>query len=434
MSAQRTLLRNALAVPVISEPRYADIVVLDGNIAALAAPDSTGSFDGVVVECAGCVVMPGLINAHLHPELHVLKGIVEERGLHEWEDAEHFEAAISFLSSSEGRSCQQAAIRASIADCVLTGTTCIATYGVTTGADDVAAEVLSELGVRGHLTIRDIEFKPVGEMGRPAHQMSPPRMYRLHAEEALNEAELTAAAAAHDRGERLVMHAAETEHRLSLVRAAFGTTTIRLLARYGLLSPRMLLSHAVYVDAEERALLAAHNVPVVSSPSAEMKLADGLAPIVEMMALGITVALGTDCAICNNSDDMFLEMRQMGLSQKLKYGAHAVSAEQILLSATGHGARALGVEDRLGALAEGMAADLIVVDTNNARLQPLLVHNQFSNVAANLVYAATGQDVTDVMIGGRWIVRDRELQSADANTIWRELRTAAHVLYDRILR
>jgi cytosine/adenosine deaminase-related metal-dependent hydrolase len=75
-----------------------------------------------------------------------------------------------------------------------------------------------------------------------------------------------------------------------------------------------------------------------------------------------------------------------------------------------------------------------VVDTNNARLQPLLVSNQFSNVAANLVYAATGQDVTDVMIGGRWIVRNRELQTADSNTIWRELRTAAHVLYDRILK
>ncbi len=433
MSVTRTLLRNALAVPVVSEPRYADITIVDGRIAQLSAPDDNAEFDGDVIDCAGDVVMPGLVNAHLHPDLHVLKGLVEERGLHEWEDAEHYEAAISFLSSEEGRTCQRAAIRASIADCVLTGTTCIATYGVTTGAEHVASAALAELGVRGQLTIRDIAFAPVNGM-RPGHEMDPPRMYRLHAEEALDVAELNAAAAAHDRGERLVMHAAETEHRLRLVREAFGTTTVRLLHRYGLLSPRMLLSHAVYVDGEERALLAQHKVPVVSSPSAEMKLADGLAPIVDMMALGMTVALGTDCAICNNSDDMFLEMRQMGLSQKLKYGAHAISAEQILLSATLHGARALGLEGEIGALAPGMRADLIVVDTHNARLQPLLVRSEFSNVAANLVYAATGQDVTDVMIDGRWVVRDRTLQTAPAETIWRELRGAAHVLYDRILR
>jgi 5-methylthioadenosine/S-adenosylhomocysteine deaminase len=258
-------------------------------------------------------------------------------------------------------------------------------------------------------------------------------MYRLHAEEALTSAELTAAAAAHRRGERLVMHAAETEHRLKLVVEAFGTTTIRLLDRWALLSERTLLSHAVHVDQEEIRMLALNRVAVVSSPSAEMKLSDGLAPIVDMMHAGVTVALGTDCAICNNSDDMFLEMRQLGLSQKLRYGADVLSAEQILLSATVHGARALGFEGQLGAIAEGMRADLVVIDVDNPRLQPLLTGGKFNNVAANLVYAATGQDVTDVMIDGRWIVRERALQTADAQTIWQDLRAAAHELYERIL-
>ena len=424
-----TILRNALIVPVVDRPHYGDITIADGRIVRVG--EAPGDFEGDVVACNGRIVMPGLINAHLHPELHVLKGIVEELDLHAWDNAEHLDAALLLLASEEGRYIQRAAIRASIADCVLSGTTCISTYGVTDGADDTCAEILAEIGVRGFVTIRDVEFTPITG-GRPAHSLQPPRMYRLHAEEALTAAELTAAAVAHRRGERLVMHAAETEHRLKLVVDAFGTTTIRLLDRWGLLSERTLLSHAVHVDHEEIGLLALNGVAVVSSPSAEMKLSDGLAPIVDMMRAGVTVALGTDCAICNNSDDMFLEMRQMGLSQKLKYGAHAMSAEQILLSATVNGARALGFEGELGAIAEGMRADLVMIDIDNPRLQPILTGEKFCNVAANLVYAATGQDVTDVMIDGRWIVRDRALQTADAHTIWQDLRVAARDMYERI--
>src|SRR5690606_11555351 len=137
------------------------------------------------------------------------------------------------------------------------------------------------------------------------------------AEEALTTAELEAAASAHARGERIVMHAAETRHRIELVRSAFGLTTVRLLDHYGLLSGRMLLSHAVHVDEEERAMLARSGACIIASPAAEMKLADGIAPITTYLDAGMTVALGTDSAVCNNGNDMFLECRQLGLSQKL---------------------------------------------------------------------------------------------------------------------
>jgi len=304
----------------------------------------------------------------------------------------------------------------------------VAAYGVTVGADEVTAREMIELGLRGAVTVRDVHFAPVDV---PAGM--PPRIYRLHAEEALTTAELEAAARAHERGERIVMHAAETQYRIRLVRERFGTTTVRLLERYGLLSPRVLLSHALYVDEEEQALLAERGVIVISSPAAEMKLSDGIAPIAEYLARGITVALGTDTAVCNNSNDLFLEMRQLGLVQKLRYGADAVPADQILRAATRNGARALGAEREFGMLVEGASADLILVDTANPRLQPLVHRDGYSNVVANLVYAATGQDVTDVMIAGRWVVQDRRLLTADAPALWKELERAAAHLYDRIL-
>ena len=379
-------------------------------------------------DCSGHILLPGLVNAHLHPELHVLKGAVEELNLHDWDDAEHFDDALALLSSPEGAWIQRAGIRAALADCLLTGTTCVAAYGVTVGADEVTAREMVELGLRGVVTVRDVHFAPVDTPpGMPS------RIYRLHAEEALTTAELEAAARAHERGERIIMHAAETQYRIRLVRERFGTTTIRLLERYGLLSPRMLLSHALYVDEEEQALVAERGAAVISSPAAEMKLSDGIAPIAEYLARGVTVALGTDTAVCNNSNDLFLEMRQLGLVQKLRYGADAMPAEQILRAAARGGAQALGAAGEFGVIAEGASADLILVDTANPRLQPLVHRDGYSNVVANLVYAATGQDVTDVMIAGRWVVQDRRLLTADAPAIWQELERAAVHLYDRIL-
>jgi 5-methylthioadenosine/S-adenosylhomocysteine deaminase len=414
------------------------VAVADGRIAALGEPwDLRQRFPAAErFDCAHRLLLPGLVNAHLHPEMHVLKGIVEDMGLHAWASAFPFNRALALLGTREGRWIQRAGIRAALAEALLTGTTRVGTYGVTVGGDMVAAEELAAIGLPGHVTIRDVAFLPARGPGGaphvPASELRPPRMYRLHAEEALTQSELRAASEAHARGERIVMHAAETRHRITVASKSFGMSTVRLLESYGLLSERVLLSHAVYVDEEERALLAERRVPIVSSPSAEMKLSDGIAPIHDYLARGITVALGTDSAICNNSGDLLLECRQLGLSQKLACGPEALRAGQVLRCATAGGAAALGEASERGTISTGLAADLILLDTRNTRLQPLLHNSEFSNLAANVVYAATGQDVTDVMIGGRWVVRGRKLLTADQDEISAELGRAASRLHERI--
>lgn len=403
------------------------VAVVGDRIAAVGAPDDVRARHPAaeVLRCDGRILLPGLVNAHLHPELHLLKGMLEELDLHGWNEVEHFEGALAVLSAPEGRWLQRAAIRAALADSLLTGTTTVQIYGITRGADIVAAEEAAALGLHGEITLRDPTFAP-------APPDTPPHRFRVHAEEALTPGELAAAAAAHARGDALVMHAAETEHRIAAAIQRFGTTTIRLLDRHGLLSPRTLLSHAVHTDDEERALVARSGAPIVSSPSAELKLSDGIAPVTDYLARGCTVALGTDAAVCNNSNDMFLEMRQLGLVQKLRYGADAITAEQILRIATRGGARALGREAGTGALVEGGPADLVLLDAHNLRLQPLVHRPDFSNLAANLVYAATGQDVTDVMVAGAWRVRDRRLLSAQLDGVVADLGRAAAFLYDQI--
>lgn len=434
------LLEDALVVTMDDAGTIGDgsVAVRGGAIAAIGdAGELRRAFpDAERVDCAGRILMPGLVNAHLHPEAHVLKGLVEELDLHGWTGAARFDRALAFLGEAPTRWVQMAAVRACLADCLRTGTTCVATYGVTVGGDDAAAAVLAELRLRGHITIRDIAFAPAaGPAGVPvvpAYRLDPPRLYRLHAEEALTAGELEAAAAAHARGERLVMHAAETRRRVALAEDTFGATTIRLLQRYGLLSERVLLSHAVHVDAEERELLARAGAPVIASPSAELKLSDGIAPFADYLERGVTVAVGTDSAVCNNGNDMLLECRQLGLTQKSVAGAHALPADRILRCATRDGARALGESERYGRIAVGLSADLIVVDIRNPRLQPLVHRPEFSNVAANLVYAATGQDVADVLVRGNWAVRDHALVVADEDRILEDLVRAAGALHDRL--
>ncbi len=423
------VLAGALVVTCDDDARVAplDVVVAGEHIVAVLER-GTPVPGARRVECRGRILMPGLVNAHLHPELQILKGAVEERSLHGWAEADHFDGALAVLDSPEGAPLQRAAIRAAFADCLLTGTTRLSAYGITRGANEIAAEELGRLGLRGEVTVRDVAFAPLPDGAAP-------HRYRVHAEETITDAELSAAAAALGRGAALVMHAAETAQRLQLARERFGTTTIRLLQRFGLLGPRTLLSHAIHVDEEERELLARTGTPVVSSPTSELKLADGIGPVGDLAARGGVVALGTDAAVCNNSNDMFLEMRQLGLVQKLRYGAEAVPAEQILRMATRGGAVALG-GTRSGAIAPGWAADLVLVDARSVRLVPLVHRRDYSNVAANLVYAATGEDVTDVMVAGEWRVRRRRLLAADGtplDALVRELGRAATHLYDRIL-
>jgi 5-methylthioadenosine/S-adenosylhomocysteine deaminase len=407
---------------------FLTVVTQRDRIAAIDTPDGARLRfpDADRFDAAGTVMMPGLINAHLHPESQLLKGWVEGLGLHGWRRATHFNRALTLLGSDAGRTLQRTAVRAALADCLLSGATTVATYGMTVGADQVAADALEELGLNGHVTIRDIGFTPFSAV--PAWTARPPRMYRLHAEEALTEAELAAAADAAARGERIVMHAAETRIRQRLARRMFGATTVRLLARFGLLSPRLLLSHAVHIDAEERALLVEHDVGIVASPAAEMKLADGVAPFVDLIRAGVPVAIGTDSALCNNGNDMLVEARMLGLSQSLRYGAGALSPAALLRCATVHGARVLGETDVRGRIVVGLAADLVLIDVRNPRLQPLLVGAPVDNVCANLVYAATGSDVRDVMVGGCWRVLRGALVDLDASALWAELADAGQTL------
>jgi cytosine/adenosine deaminase-related metal-dependent hydrolase len=175
------------------------------------------------------------------------------------------------------------------------------------------------------------------------------------------------------------------------------------------------------VRAEEQRQIVASKTTIAHCPSANLKLASGVAPIPELVAAGARVALGADGAPCNNNLDGFVEMRLAGLVHRPRLGPAALPAQTILALATRGGARALGLEAELGSLEPGKRADLAVVDVSGIPQAPLGAGDPYST----LVYATSSRDVRDVIVDGRMVVEDRVLRTLDRDEVIARARAAA---------
>jgi 5-methylthioadenosine/S-adenosylhomocysteine deaminase len=234
--------------------------------------------------------------------------------------------------------------------------------------------------------------------------------------------------AAHEKLERLgmtrTMHLAETDWRVNMVKTKYKLTPIEYLYANKILNNRFIGSHVVHASDKEIGQLKETGTAVVNTPLCEMKIADGIAPIPEMVRQGVNVCLGTDGAMWNNSSDIFREMKGMALLHSINSGTRSLSVQDILSMATINGARAFGVDEELGTIEIGKLADFILVETTAPHMQPLRL-GRYENVLSNLVYCATGSDVTDVFIGGRRIVENYILKSIDLRAITAKVQQAS---------
>jgi cytosine/adenosine deaminase-related metal-dependent hydrolase len=207
-------------------------------------------------------------------------------------------------------------------------------------------------------------------------------------------------------GARLHTHASEQAAEIAVVRRERGMDNISYFHKLGLCGPRSTLAHCVHATTEERMILARSGTHVAHCPSSNLKLGSGIAPVPEMLAEGISVALGADGAPCNNDLDAFVELGLAALLHKPRVGPAGMTALQALELATLGGARALGLEKEIGSLEPGKRADLIVVDVRAPHTTP-----RFDPVST-LVYSARSSDVRHVIVDGRVLVRDGGLTEA----------------------
>jgi 5-methylthioadenosine/S-adenosylhomocysteine deaminase len=414
-----------------------DLFVQDGRIRAIG--DVRDARAERVINAAGGYLLPGFIQTHVHLCQTLFRGYADDLALLDW-----LRQRIWPMEAAHTATSLAAAARLAAAELLLGGTTTVLTME-TVHETDAVFDALEPMGLRavvGKCMMDADAAVPARLLERTSQSIedSLALATRWHgrANGRLQVAfaprfalscsrELLEAVADLSRERRLLVHTHASENRdeIAIVRARTGKANIAYLDEVHLASPRLCLAHCVWVDETDQDLLAARDVKVLHCPGSNLKLASGIAPVVDLRARGISVSLGADGAACNNQLDMFAEMRLAAGLQAVTRGAGALRAVDVLKMATCEGARALGLQDEIGAIEVGKRADLIVIDRDRPHLatspEPI----------SAVVYSARPSDVRITVVDGEVVVDDFRLVREDLPAIVANARAEAKALAAR---
>ncbi len=396
--------------------READVLV-DRETGTIREVGTDVDADGERLDATGALVMPGLVNAHTHVAMTLLRGYADDKPLEEWlrEDVWPIEGVMTADDVEAG-----AAL--GVVEMIRSGTTAFADMYFEV---DRVADVVERAGVRarlGHGAVTvgkeetaaradvaesvDVAVELDGAADGRIRTAFMPHSLTTVGEPFLREGLERAAEA----GVPVHLHANETTDEVDPIVEERGLRPLAYADELGLLEASTFLAHGVHVDESEIELLAESGASVVHCPASNMKLASGMAPVQRLREAGVTVALGTDGAASNNDLDPFDELRDAAMLGKLAADdASAVPAEAVVEMATAAGAEALGLPG--GRIEAGAAADFAVVDLSAPHLTPT------HDVVSHLAYAARGSDVRHTVCDGRVLMRDREVLTLDVDAV-----------------
>ncbi len=372
------------------------------------------------IDAADGIIAPGLINTHTHAPMSLLRGIADDLTLQDWLEKFIFPAEAKHVNADFVRW----GTRLACLEMMLGGTT---TYTDMYYFEEVIAEATKEAGMRAVLGQTVIGF-PVADAKTPADALARTekffQKYRKdplitpavapHAAYTNSDETLKSCRALANRYELpLIIHLSETKRENDEMIAKRGMTPTKLLESLGVLEGRTLAAHGIWLDDGDLEILKRRNTGLAHCPSSNMKLASGIANVSKILGMGIPMGLGPDGPAGSNNDfDMFEEMDLAAKLAKVStMNPQALPAMQALEMATITGARALGMDKQIGSLEIGKKADLILVRTRNPHAQPLF------NPVSQLVYALKASDVSDVVINGKIVVRNKQSLTLDANTV-----------------
>jgi 5-methylthioadenosine/S-adenosylhomocysteine deaminase len=391
------------------------------------------------IDAGGAIVLPGFAQTHIHLCQTLFRGRADDLPLLDW-----LRTRVWPLEAAHDPSTLRASARLAAAELQIGGTTSILTME-TVHDTDAVFEALVDTGLRAVVgkCLMDVPGDAPARLFQPAAQaidesLALYRRWHGAADGRLRAAlaprfaisctrdllERTAAAsAAH--GLLVHTHASEQREEVDVVRRQTGLDNVEYLAAVGLATPRLCAAHCVWVTDTEQHVLAERDAKVLHCPGSNLKLGSGVAPVVEMRARGICVSLGADGAACNNTLDMFHEMRLAATLQAMRAGPGLLAAADVVRMATRDGARALGLEDEIGSIVPGRKADLIVVGTSGLHQVP------GADPYGTLVYASRPSDVRATIVDGRVVARDGAVTWADAGALRAEAGAAAAALAAR---
>jgi 5-methylthioadenosine/S-adenosylhomocysteine deaminase len=377
-----------------------------------------------IIELPDHVLIPGSINAHTHSPMTLLRGYADDMELHVWLKEHIWPAEREFV----GPDFVADGTRLAIAEMLRAGTTC---FNDMYFFPDATIETCLQAGMRASIGIPIIEMETAWaadvdsyiEKGLQMHDkwksqplisftLSPHAPYTVS-----NETLHRISALSKQRGFPVHMHLLETEWEIKQSQQHHDLHPLSLLEQQGLLDSKLLAVHMTQLSAEDIEKLATVGAHVVHCPQSNLKLASGICPLTSLLKAGVNVALGTDGAASNNDLNLLAEAQTAALLAKgISGDAQAVTAFQMLEMMTINGARALGLDARIGSIEKGKQADLCALDLSAPETQPLY------HVISQLIYAASRRQVSDVWVAGKRLLENGELTTIDLDAVIRSAR------------
>jgi len=443
------VIAKALVLPMTEERKSVAgyVRVVDGVITEIGAGAPAKGVDKEEsIDAAGCVLMPGLINAHTHLYQVLLRAVWEDLELMPWLKRiygcaralrpEHFYAG-SLLGCIE-------AIRS--------GVTTVCEHNFLNPSPECALETIRAIRDSGVRAVFARTIMDAGEIVPDCTKEKPEEAFRR----------IESILATHDGGTDLTFmtgpntppinttpgllkeirgfaddkaigisaHVAESKSVVETVRREHGKGgVVEFLHQFGIPAKNSIFAHSVHVSNDEICILKETGTSVSHNPVSNMMLGDGVAPVVEMLRQGVNVALGTDGAASNHSQDLFDTMKAASLLQKVHHqDAGVIDPYAVLRMATSGGAKALGLDAICGTIEVGKRADLILVDIDTVHNQPV------NDIFSQIVHCAKASDVQTVMVSGEILMQDRKLLRHDEKQILADARQANRDLMERVTK
>jgi 5-methylthioadenosine/S-adenosylhomocysteine deaminase len=415
------LLTNAIVLTMDDQLTQFDpgaVAILGEKILAVGLEtDLKKAYTAVeTIDCGGKVLMPGLINAHTHVPMTLLRGLADDLRLDVWLQGYMMPVEREYVSPDFVR----LGTLIACVELIRGGVTCFADMYY---YEEDVARATAEAGLRAVCSQTVMKF-PAPDARFYEESLASAREYiqrwkghplivpsvAPHAPYTTTEEILQATAAlAAEFDVPLHTHLAETSLEVENSRQEYGMPVIPYVKKQNLFDAKVLAAHCVHIDEGEIFTLLHHNAGVAHNPSSNLKLASGFAPVPKMLESGLNVGIGTDGPASNNDLDMFEEIRLAAfIAKAVSNDPTALPAQTALSMATRLGAKALHMGDLTGSLEAGKRADLILVEIIGLHNTPRF-RREANGIYAQLVYAAKSSDVSDVMVNGRWLMRQRRL-------------------------
>lgn len=422
-----TLLSMSDRVGVVENPY---IGIKNGIISRIDGSEIAGDADEII-DAAGCLIMPGLVNTHTHLPMVCFRGLADDMPLMEWLNNYIFPAEARHVN----REMVYAGSMLAMAEMILSGTTtfCDGYFyesSVAQAALDSRMRAVVSQGFIDYPTPDNPDPKKQQEIAERFASRWKGQSARItpaffcHAPYTCSPGTLTMVKEiARKEAIPYLIHLLETEEEIRIIKDRYGLKPLQHLKALDVLDGDTIAVHCNWLDDDDIRIISDFNVKVSHNPESSMKLAAGVAPVPSMLKQGINVGLGTDGCASNNDLDMFREMDTAAKIHKIiRKDPSVMNARTVVEMATVGGARVLGLEDSIGSIDIGKNADIIIIDMDKPHLTPLY------NLYSQLVYSACGSDVKTTIIDGRIVMNNRKLLSMDVPLIMHEVRKIADTI------